>query len=285
MSYNEFTYDLQPMELPNIVFANMLGADQKPTICHPFMAPLVMRLAKARPNWTLVGTDRSMIRNDLHYAIKFSIMEHGEELGTVNKSYRSNGSDVYEIENHRIRAKRQRGNATFTKDTSKAFKLITTTFGGLTTAEQMERARDHVHSIVSNQFSDKLYKANRAKDALREATLAFAMDHWDEFKVKASMMKADSTMVDTLHDKLEDYSNIATVSTAWQNGKGTLVVLRGSEYILRNAGEVVVKAHGDLTGNLKRGIGLLKLAEPNQTIPGVGIKASDTEMFIVDGTE
>ena len=56
--YNEFTHDLQPLERPNIVFANKHGDPHLVRVTHPFLQPLIFKLAKAKPNWKLLATSR-----------------------------------------------------------------------------------------------------------------------------------------------------------------------------------------------------------------------------------
>ncbi len=102
--YNELEYDLVELDLPNIIYAHRKGgASRVKTETHPFLAPLLVKLAKARPKWKLVGTNYNVRPDNVVWANAFTVFEGNEELGTVRKDYNhGTGSDCFAIDNKRM---------------------------------------------------------------------------------------------------------------------------------------------------------------------------------------
>jgi len=245
--YNELEYDLVELDLPNIIYAHRKGeASKVKTETHPFLVPLLVKLAKARPKWKLVGTRYNVRPDNVVWANAFTVFEGNEELGTVRKDYNhGTGSDCFAIDNKRMADKRQRGSATTTKDVKKAFKTITREFHGLTTEELLRDARGAANIGVSAVERDRRNTYQLRLSAMREAHNAGGSNE----------------------------------------GAGMLVVLRGNDYIIQRGDETLILTQDQLTPHMRRCIGMLKLTEKGGFIPDIGVKTDEYQMFIMPETK
>jgi hypothetical protein len=280
--YNELEYNLVELDLPNIVYAHRKGVTAQ-MVSHPFLRPLLTKLAKARPKWRLVGV-RYAIRDDgPHWATTFKVMEGNVELGEVSKDYNhSAGCDSFSIDNPRMAAVRQRGYKTMTKDVAKAFKIITSKFHGKTPEETIRDARERAYNIVSANARGLSNRHSGIVGNLRNGLLAFAEANWDAFKEFAAQDGSiGMANIDQYHEAKEDAATADMLQLAWSHEQGDLVVLRGSDYIVKNKDGYKVISSEDLTPHLKRSIGILKLAEAGTYVFPFGVKTAPDEMFLL----
>lgn len=280
--YNELEYDLAVLDLPNIVYAHKKG-EIIPIVAHPFLRPLLIKLAKARPKWRLIGT-RYTVRggDEANWATYFTVYEGNEALGTIRKSYNYGTSqDVFAIDNKRMSDKRQRGNATTTKDVAKAFKIITREFHGKTTDELVREASNVLSTAISHVANQARSEYQGRVSRMSEACLAFATDHWDTFAQFAREKGVAGVTLDTFHEAKQNRDDGVALTDAVNGRTGMLVVLRGDDYIVQHNGATTILSSDQLTPHMKRCIGMLKLADKGAFIPGMGVKGGPDAMFIM----
>jgi hypothetical protein len=206
-------------------------------------------------------------------------------LGTIKKDYNhGTGSDCFAIDNKRMSDKRQRGNATTTKDVNKAFKIITREFHAKTTEEALREARETVRSRVTataqKRSSTYQYKVYEMQDAAFE----FAVANWEAFAPFARDYGVFGTTLDTFHESRDAHREGEALKRAYageEGSAGMLVVLRGSDYIVQHGSQTTILTQDQLTPYMKRCIGMLKLAEKGTFIPGMGVKAAPDTVFIM----
>lgn len=285
--YNEIEYDLTQLGLPNILFARhkrIPGAHPAPCVeLHPFMAPLVIKIARARPKWTLVCDTYTTTPDGTKCAGKYEIYHGNEVLGRVWREYDyGRNCEVFCIDNKRLRAKRQRGSETRTKDLTKAFKLVTNSFGAKTSNELVSEAHKQLAAMGSSTLVSKRYEHISTQNRLHPLAMAFVRDKWEELRKYAQGHDpARLTDLDTFHDKERIHRDSEHMYTALSDGRGYVVVLRGNEYIISSGGNTKICAQSELTPYLRRSIGLLKLAENNSYVEGIGLKGIDRAIFIL----
>lgn len=288
MQYNEFDYDIQVMELPNIVMAVKKPRTPQPTTTHPVLLPLITRLAKARPKWMLVGTDVATDVSDSYkrVATKFELFEGDEALGVIKREYDyGRNESVIGIDNARLRANRQRGHLTRTKDTNKAFKIVTTNFGAKSVTELIDAAYREAASGTRAILSAHRYNYTRTVSALTPSLTSFSAKNWPEFRALAEHERGVTTaMLDRFLEERERDSDCAIMQAALDANEHYTVILRGSEYIIQHKGVTSIFDTGGLTPHLKRCIGMLKLADVGVHVPTMGVKVSDTIMFVMPET-
>lgn len=280
--YDELNYDITVLDLPNIIYAHKKG-DANPVVSHPFLRPLLTKLAKARPKWKLIGVGYNTRPDGPHWAHAFRIMEGNVELGILRKDYNySTSSDCYSIDNTRMAAARQRGSTTMTKDANKAFKIITKNFYGKTPEEMVKEARERANAQVqmNSRSRDLNYMGIVAN--LRNGLLAYAEANWDAFRQFAEENKGIGMLnIDRYHEAKADNEQGAILADAWNAGTTSVVVLRGSEYIINGPDGYKVLTHDDLTPWEKRAIGMLKLADVGVFLPPFGVKSGEGEMCVL----
>ena len=277
---DEFKYQYVPIGLPNVV--QEYERDAQPAVglhVDEFLWALIGRLAKVRPNWRFVSRGR-------HYddrVTRFVIYEGHEELGWVRKAWSGNHGDRYEYDCRRMNDARQRGYATATKNVSKAFKDITKSFGTKTIMELLEDARDSAFSSAAAAVNRSVQEYTNYVSSLRSPALSFALENWEAFKQHAAAHGTNATVLDNFHEVEAMQMQAEKLSDSRKNGKHTIVMLRGSDYIMqRDDGEVKVVQSDDLTPHMKRAIGMLKLADNGTFIPGMGVRGNENAFYILD---
>lgn len=277
---DEFKYQYVPIGLPNVV--QEYGRDAQPAMglhVDEFLWALIGRLAKVRPNWRFVSRGR-------HYddrVTRFVIYEGHEELGWVRKAWSGNHGDRYEYDCRRMNDARQRGYATATKNVSKAFKDITKSFGAKTIMELLQEARGSAFSSAAAAVNRSVQEYTNYVSSLRSPALSFALENWETFKKHAAAHGTNANVLDNFHEVEAMQIQAEKLSDSRKNGKHTIVMLRGSDYIMqRDDGEVKVVQSDDLTPHMKRAIGMLKLADNGTFIPGMGVRGNENAFYILD---
>lgn len=278
---DEFKYEYIPLGLPNVVYERERGIEGPVTlVVNEFLWPLIARLAKARPNWRFVSRGK-------HYdgrVKRFTIYEGHEELGWVRKAWRDGHGDSYEYDCRRMNDARQRGVATITKNPSKAFKDITKSFGVKTITELLQEARDYASSAAAVAVNRASQEYTNVTNALRAPALAYALVNWETFKQFAAETPPTTNpyVLENFHDIKDMYEEAEKLIAARNSGQHTVVMLRGSDYVLLRDEQVNIVKSDDLTPHMKRAIGMLKLAEDGTFIPGMGVRGKQNAFIILD---
>lgn len=286
--YNDLEYDIQTLELPNIVMAEKKGGAHATTVTDPFMAPLIMRLAKTRPQWRFIGTSRTISddNNKPWLCHTFKVYQGNEQLGVILKEYSGKHGSVFGMDSRRLAAKRNRGSYTTTKDVDKAYKLITSNFGPKTADELARETLVQVTRVASMISGTVVNKHSRHVTGLYNISLNFARQNWAAFYDYALGNGAKQEILDSLEEVIADREEVHRMQTALDAPAGSpnaayVITLRGSEYLVNHGDDKMnIWTTEQLPPNLKRSIGLLKLAERGEMIAGVGFKANDTDLFV-----
>lgn len=278
---NEMTHDYPSIGLPNVVFGVKKGDQLQPTVVHPFMDGLIVKLAKARPKWKLVGEQRAVRSDGPWWAHKFRVFEGNEELGVIDRGWQG-GNDVFEFDNARLAAGRQRGYISRTKDMSKAFKAIIKSFGTKTVDERMASAIAMARERTSNIFGRKRSLFLTNSNELAGSTRLFLRKNYEAFAAFAKANGAPGIAVDNFPEVHQAYVDTLHIADVSQAGQGSVVLLNGSEYVVRTAdGNKAILTSDELTPHMKRCIGMLKLVNVEQHVANVGVRVADDVMFIM----
>jgi hypothetical protein len=290
---NEIENDYIPLGMPNILFENRkniasshiseVTADN--TTIHPFMFPLMRRLAQARPQWKFVTYRRSLSDTSstkMFNVSMFDVYEGSAKLGRIWKTYENRG-DVVCIDNDRMSNSRQRGSSTNTQDLKKAFKLVTKNFHGPTVAEVVADALDKTRSVVGGlavkhrrEFD---YKYQHLSNFLEEYT----MNNWEHIKQLAIDVGISPITLDGMAEAYEAKLATSEINNAVSNGSGATVMLRGDEYIVVIDGVTSIFDTDHLPSHIKRSLGILKMVENHTYIEGHGARV-DKDKFFVSST-
>jgi hypothetical protein len=273
--------DVAILEMPNIVVrieidtmlpdAN-IGATEA-------MTPYLIALATKKPNWRFVGVQGWHIPHDevgkTYEAYKFNVWEGKSKLGKIYTDRGRARKTTYYAENNRITQKRDRGSAMFTTNVSKAVKNVCKEFYPATTTEIMASARSKSQGVMQDIYGDKVRGVDNRMQRILKGLESYVIDNWETMSVIAA--KECPKEVSELPLAMEEKYIAETIKDAFNNSRGTIVALHGSEY---------VTAHGTYTTDtlpvhIKQGVGMLKLVEAGQCIRDVGVKVDADTFFVI----
>jgi hypothetical protein len=273
--------DVAILEMPNIVVrigidtmlpdANIRATED--------MTPYLIALATKKPNWKFVGVQGRHIPNDeggkTYEAYKFNVWEGKSKLGKIYTDMGRTKKTTYYAENSRITQKRDRGSAMFTTNISKAVKNVCKEFYPVTTNERMSAAISKAQGVMHDIYCDKVRGVDNRMQRILEGLESYVIDNWETISVIAA--KKCPKDVSELPLALEEKFIAETIKDAFNNSRGTLVALHGSEY---------VTAHGTYTTDtlpvhIKQGVGMLKLVEAGQCVRDVGLKVDADTFFVI----
>lgn len=284
---NDIEYNYIAMELPNILFEQRksdAGAatpvTNSNTQTHPFLLPLMLRLAQARPKWKFVAQRRNLPTPDGRYALtSFIVYEGGETLGRIWKSYENRG-DVVNIDNPRMQEARQRGNSTSTQDLKKAFKLVTKNFHGPTLNEIVKDAIETAHNTVSVLTHRTQVDFYKKYGALSDFLVAYTMNNWDHIKQMAIDVGLSPASLDGMSEAYDAYKATRDISNTMGENKGATVLIRGDEYIVVREGATAIFDTDHLPSHIKRSVGILKMVDNQTYVEGHGARVSKDKFFV-----
>jgi hypothetical protein len=273
--------DVAILEMPNIVVrieidtmlpdAN-IGATEA-------MTPYLIALATKKPNWKFVGVQGWHIPHDevgkTYEAYKFNVWEGKSKLGKIYTDRGRARKTTYYAENNRITQKRDRGSAMFTTSITKAVKNVCKEFYPATTTEIMASAISKAQGVMQDIYGDKIRAFDNRVTRILRGLEPYLLDNWETMSVIAA--KECPKEVSELPLAMEEKYIAETIKDAFNNSRGTIVALHGSEY---------VTAHGTYTTDtlpvhIKQGVGMLKLVEAGQCIRDVGVKVDADTFFVI----
>jgi hypothetical protein len=256
-------------------------------VVHDRMLPLIEELCKHRPQWTFKSAN-VVINTDIVAAHHFDVYENGQSLGeiSVESGYRTDTGPVtyYRYDNPRLTSKRQRGIWNKTSKLDLAVKNILKAFHAKTLAETIVE----VEQQVEVKLSENTRTANADFDSgfrrMGAFITGYIMAHWDTI---APELKARGAPVpDDLPERLASKKEAEATERAYRNKEGFTILTRGSDYIMvRGRGderETEVKSSEQLTDNIRRNLGFLKLSEGSRIIPNVGVRLNESTFFVID---
>lgn len=254
-----------------------------------FIAPLLAELSKKRPAWQFVSSGWGDLSNcGTHYSYhRFTIMEDGEELGWVDKDkdWRSGGYK-YEFDGPRLRAGRSRAKAQVTKDLKKAVKAIAANIYALTLTERMSIARKEANSKTDKAVYPIQRDYRHCRDVLSASMVSFVLDNWEAFLAYTMPDPATERARDSLRDRYERLLAAEAAESAKRNGLGAVVVERGSAVYVEydnKQGQFHHTTVDKLPDNLKLGVAMLKLVEPETMVDYVGVRVDAKTYYVFSG--
>ena len=114
---------------------------------------------------------------------------------------------------------------------------------------------------------------------IRDDAIEFAYAHWEDFCKFAVNLPAI-----TLEGAVTTRQELATagpLSDVLDTKSGTVVSLHHGKYILSTEADVQIMAHDELPPHVKRAVGMLKLANDKQYVPGFGVRATENTFYVL----
>jgi hypothetical protein len=290
---NEIENDYIPLGMPNILFESRKGGSTNSaepvtaanTTIHPFMLPLMKRLAQARPQWKFVTYRRSLSHTSstMQFDVSmFDVYEGSAKLGRIWKTYENRG-DVVCIDNDRMSNSRQRGSSTNTQDLNKAFKLVTKNFHGPTIAELVQDTFEKTRSVVGGLAVKHRREFDYKYQHLHDFLMSYTMNNWDQMRQLAIDAGVGPMTLDGMAEAYEAKLATSEINNAISTDTGATVMLRGDEYIVVINGVTSIFDTDHLPSHIKRSLGILKMVENHTYIEGHGARV-DKDKFFVSST-
>ena len=284
---NEIENDYIPLGMPNILFeqrkhitSNHVGeVTAANTTIHPFMLPLMRRLAQARPQWKFVTSRRYMAGEAMFNVHTFDVYEGSAKLGRIWKTYENRG-DVVCIDNDRMSNSRQRGSSTNTQDLKKAFKLVTKNFHGPTIAELVQETLEKTNNVVGMLAGKHMREFEHKYRGISNFLEAYTMNNWEHIKQLAIDAGISPMTLDGMAEAHQAKLATQDIAVSLGTEAGATVMLRGDEYVVVTNGVTSIFDTDHLPSHIKRSLGILKMVENHTYIEGHGARVDKDKFFI-----
>jgi len=285
---NDIKNNYKTLEMPNILFEEdknetipIIAATDPSIQTHPFMLPLVKRIARARPQWTLVAGRNNLTTTSLgYYCASFNIYEGKTHLGRIYKGYGRLGDNAFTIDNDRLNAERKRGANTSTKDAAKAFKMVIKSFHGQTIDEAFREAHSEAGTLVASLYNNSHGKFLRKYNNLNDLMVSYVMENWDHMQQVAINAGVSPTALEGMQDAYDAYTTTKAIRAAWNNSEGVTVLIRGDDYIVDSPTGKHILDGDKLPVNIKRSLGILKMVEINTYVADHGVRVGKDKVFV-----
>lgn len=232
-------------------------------------------LTLSKPNWRFKATDYAAYTG--YYVIsEFKIIEDDEVLGTVSIEYKGRGEKI-KVRNKRIDDKRERGRGYFTDDPAKAELAIRKHFFCMAEDERLLQAAADARGVVKGENRDKAWAKNRVRNSLLEKSYDFAKKHMALYLEEYPQLKP--VHAEYLEAR-EQHKVTYSVDDALDKERAMVVVCDGTRYLTQTGREVKTFDESDLSFDMRRKIGLLKLVQDKQMISDVGCRI-DSNTFVL----
>jgi hypothetical protein len=280
-------FDYTPLDTPNLLIRSSKNTVPAETIMHPFLEPLVRSVMKAQPLWKVVIESSYFSSDGPRKANAFRFYADTEELGTLGMGLKSNDKHVFELDNHRLKASRQRGYVTSTVNRKKALKIILNDFVPRSMTEHLAEATRKISGAVSAAASTNMRPVREALAYMEKPFQHFVAANWEAFCKSESANGIPASKVKLLDTFLEIYERGNTAGdmiSKHNRNTGHYVVLHGSDYIvseINKGNEAQTLSSDKLSEHMRVRIGLLKLVEDGQFIAGVGVRTNATMFYIL----
>jgi len=132
----------------------------------------VYRLATLNPLWTFRVRDVNTNFQGVKVAMGFDVLDQGERLGTIARTYRGN-TNVIGISNDRIAKGRSRGDTYHTADAEKAILKAKKLFFRLKPDERIAQATKSAHEAIHSQMWTRERIKAQEENTIRKAAMEY----------------------------------------------------------------------------------------------------------------
>lgn len=277
---------LLPMNMHNVFRECDYDARENPrhvnAVVHEFMVPLINELSLKRPMWTFVSRSSSVSSDSAWRYARFDVRVGDETIGEIEMDVNwRDGTKSFEFDCRQLRAKRQRGGSTRTKDLKKATKLITENFHPLSYGEHANKAEQLTKQAAYRVQSSRKYAFSQLEAKARTEVMGFLRKHWGEFIGSVLDNKLQSELAGMLdaYDEAKAADEIhTTIGT-----KGTFIKLVDGKYVVKRIGsdEVHIYTNETLPNDLRGNMGALKLVNKDMLIPDIGVRGDEDSFYLL----
>ena len=287
-------YEFHELSLPNIIAAIPLDrrADYEGYSYEvdPKIANFIVEAAKKFPMWKFVGSGGMRIRDDKKMVFRdFKLFDNREALGNISYSYNHKGDVSYEFANDRISNKLERGSSMRTKDIKKGLKILQGMYGAKTIRERLIRSMTEAKSEMGHIQHNRMREFSSKFVYLTDHLADYIFSNWEHYKSIALANGMDPNYVKNLPELGEQCFIARDIWNHTNKNSGVFVTIHGNDYavIKGSATDAMpeILSTESLPEWLRRGIGMLKLVEPNHFLKDVGFRTDQNSFFVVHQEE
>jgi len=270
------------LSLPNV----QLAIDKKPLNMKDYSYQTNLAIyevlfpLKDKP-WTFVpqhtrGLSKTEDGKDVRIITDFFIYEGNECLGSVGVTYVGRSYKIY-VENDRVSAGRKSGRSYRTEDVKKATMMIRKNFYRMPDAEKVEKlGTAAVNSLMTANWN-VVGELQKAKKKFFDKAEDFILANMDLYVGQFPSALTARNIVDK-HNL--DHSTFKFVCDLHESRKTIFIIKEDTHYIVKVGDTISTSTDEDLSEDIRRKLGMLKLVDEGQCIEGMGFRASDTTFII-----
>ena len=272
---------MHTMELSNIDTHKHGKVDE----VHQTINQVVYRLATLNPLWTFRVRDISTTFQGVKVAMGFDVLDQGERLGTIARTYRGN-LNVIGISNDRIAKGRSRGDTYHTADADKAILKAKKLFFRLKPDERIAQASKDATDAINSQMWNRERAKAQEEQTIRKAAMEYfsgpGLAHFLEYigtqspSISTPILKA----VEKTEEVRGEMLTIETIRQRFEKEEVALVIKDSGKYLVKVRDNVQLYDDNTLPHEMRSKLGMLKLVEAETFLSNVGCRVND-EVFIL----
>ena len=298
MSYvfeDKTKFVLHPMEgLRNVFFAatkevsrNPNGDMPKgPVTLHPSLAKLMPKIAKKRPGWVFRSVQNTFPHdheNEIR-VYRLEIFHDGEHLGRLEWDAMRGGR--YELDSPALKAKRERGYATYTKNEQRALSLLMNAYHRKTPRQVADETKDIVRNLYYREQQNRQALFQPKDYALLDAARKYVLDNFEAFVASRPENASLSDYPDLRDAYRRASAELSAFSSGAPNGPPSLVAVKQETnwllYDPHKVGEMRIFTDANMPPEIRGRITMLSLMDVGGLEPGVGARVTDTLFALVN---
>lgn len=252
----------------------------------PQLIPLVNRILKKKPHWSFKAVVDSYYALRKDHNDKFSIpalrvFDGDEELGFIRWARQNGwGKEGFEYDNFRLNSARARNRASFSTKENVVATRVVKMFYSKTPLEVMEEAVKKATNAVGSARSKHFYAVQNAYRDIQTDVYEYIANNWETMQPLIGG-RAKNIDLPALIQAKNDAKYLSAAKNTW-----VVVAQSNGRYIARHdpdvTGTLQTFTDADLPPRLRMGLGLLKMVEDGEMIPGIGVRAEHDTFFIAE---
>ncbi len=265
---------------------------QMPVTMRPRTQEFVEAIARKHPTWRFTPNyvSRNYENVDINgriysqvselIATEFTVAQGKDELGKIGAEYW--GANKFTITNKRIAKQRERGSVTRTSDLKKAIKLVEKTFFPKTDTEVLKELKNNAIERLSNYTRKNKYDLDGVWRNMQRTALLFIKENMNEYKAFSAHVTIDG--LDKFDEIWEARSVSQSLEDNFNDGKASMVTIMGDVFYFSFAKDEtppIAFERDNVSPEVKKRIGMLKLLNIGQAIENIGLKCED-DVFIIN---
>lgn len=250
------------------IAADPLSVKVQPDIIH-----LAKQLQLSRPRWTFFVFPQYLSATQ---ARLFIFQDNDEYLGWV--SY-SDYSERYEYDCRILNVKRSRGACNHTTKLDKVRSDVLKHFVPKNMAEKFATLYSKTTASSGTIYSEKISSYERRLNGLMSSYHATILERWDDIKHILGA-EQDSTEAAALVAQTETYKQSRIDYEMTGRGDFMTIIVSGNTWHTKKGSQEQDFAHENVPEHIRTAVGMLKLVENGQHVPGFGVRIAPNQFSI-----